>query len=501
MSVHSRLLLTWVAVAGVLLAPGVYALQRVAELRDIASTLGVEHRNAYLALGRVQTGVAELDQLQVSYVALGTPERRQRMWQILEESRELLERLPPAGYADLAEEAGELLDAIHHATHEIQSLVESGQYEEATDMLRTVRPLNTHAAGELRRMATVMESRSATRVEEARRLSDATTRSLILAFSTALVLALGIAFHTTQALTSPLRRVGRAMADVAGGSFRPPENLPYARSDEIGDLARSFRTMTEKLAELDRLKAEFLSVATHELKTPLNVISGYADLLEKGMYGALDDRQRGVLEVVRDHTHALARQVDQLLDISRIEAGGLNIDVAPIDVWAFFAGVQRAFLAFARQKRVEFTVELDESLPDRFLGDPDRLANEVLGNVLSNAFKFTPTGGAVRVRAWARDAMIGIEVADTGIGIPPDQLPHVFDKYFQVGRQARSGGAGLGLAIAKQVVTAHGGSIMASSEPGRGTTLRVTLPVQPPTTSANARDETWTDFRRDGPPT
>src|SRR5690606_26222171 len=137
---------------------------------------------------------------------------------------------------------------------------------------------------------------------------------------------------TTTALTSPLRRVRSAMAEVAAGSFESPESLPYVRRDEIGDLARSFRAMTEKLAELDRVKAEFVSVASHELKTPLNVIAGYADLLSQDVYGPVSERQRPVLDTIREQTHAVARQVDQLLSISRIEAGGLSIEPTRLDL-------------------------------------------------------------------------------------------------------------------------------------------------------------------------
>lgn len=271
------------------------------------------------------------------------------------------------------------------------------------------------------------------------------------------------------------------MATVAEGDFEPHVRIPRERPDELGDLARSFGTMTEQLRELDRLKAEFVSVASHEIKTPLSVIRGYVTLLADGIYGEVNDQQKKTLEAVSAQTDRLTRLVHRLLDVSRFEAGGARLELREIELRPFFSELTGDFRVLAVQSGIEFPVRLADDLPPRMVGDEDRLS-EVLGNLLSNAFKFTARGGTIRVDASRCDGGVRVEVEDTGVGIPTDKLPHVFEKFYQVDNEAqpRSVGSGLGLAIAREIVEAHGGTIGAESRVGRGTRFRVFLPERPP---------------------
>jgi signal transduction histidine kinase len=259
-----------------------------------------------------------------------------------------------------------------------------------------------------------------------------------------------------------------------------PENLPYDRHDELGDLSRSFRSMTQRLAELDRLKAEFIGIATHELKTPLNVISGYAELIEESIYGPVTEQQKQVLGSIREQTRVLARMVNQLLDISRLEAGGFRLEMEQVDTGDMFAAIQRTFEPLARQKKIQFVVTVDPDVPKWISGDGDRLRDQVIGNLLSNAFKFTREGGRIQVRTWAEDNALRVAVEDTGVGIPEDELPHIFDKWHQVAGEARNKGAGLGLNIAHEIIEAHGGTISVESTAGKGTTFCISIPLAPP---------------------
>jgi signal transduction histidine kinase len=235
--------------------------------------------------------------------------------------------------------------------------------------------------------------------------------------------------------------------------------------------------MTHRLAELDRMKAEFMSIATHELKTPINVISGYAELMAERVYGDLSDKQGEALVAIREQTRVLTQLVNQLLDISRLEAGGLRLHVRAVSVVDLFRRVERSFEGLAQRRNIAFSVEIDPSAPATIDADAERLSDQVLGNLISNALKFTPEGGRIAVRVWMDGDALQIEVEDTGTGIPPDKLPYIFDKFYQVGDQARSKGAGLGLAIAHEVVEAHGGTIRAESEVGGGTRFHIALPV------------------------
>jgi signal transduction histidine kinase len=250
------------------------------------------------------------------------------------------------------------------------------------------------------------------------------------------------------------------------------------RADEFGRLSQSYEAMATRLAQLDRLKAEFVSVASHELKTPINVILGYVELLEDGIYGKLQDQQREVCETIAAQARNLTRLVRRLLDVSRFEAGGGALECRQLDLARFLDTLQSSFSVLAMQRSVQFQVNRSQSLPTEVRWDEDRMS-EVLGNLLSNAFKFTPRGGRVELTADAVGDDIVIEVSDTGAGIPPEQLPRIFQKFYQADNQAKASakGTGLGLAIAKEIVEAHGGSITADSEAGHGATFRITLPV------------------------
>jgi signal transduction histidine kinase len=226
------------------------------------------------------------------------------------------------------------------------------------------------------------------------------------------------------------------MSQVARGDFAPEVGAPATRADEIGDLARSFRSMAEQLAELERLRAEFVSVASHEIKTPLSVIRGYVSLLADGIYGEVTDPQRKTLGAVTDQTDRLTRLVHRLLDVSRFEAGGGRLELRRINVRDFLEELTAGFHVLATQNHVAFSVEVRDDAPTTLEADPDRL-NEVLGNLLSNAFKFTPGGGSIRVLAEREGPGLKVEVADSGVGIPPDKLPRIFEKFYQRGTTFR----------------------------------------------------------------
>jgi signal transduction histidine kinase len=211
-------------------------------------------------------------------------------------------------------------------------------------------------------------------------------------------------------------------------------------------------------------------------------------LLDEGVYGALSEKQRGVLQTLETQIESLSRLVKQLLDVSRFEAGGGKLELRRVKLVPFFDELERAFQVLALQREVRFVVRHGDGVPDEVTWDADRM-NEVLGNLLSNAFKFTPRGGQVELTIEAVDGSIHIDVRDTGPGIPADQVPHVFEKFFQADNQraASTKGSGLGLAIAKSIVEAHGGTIGCDSTPGVGTTFTIVLPTRPARRSSLSR--------------
>jgi signal transduction histidine kinase len=221
-----------------------------------------------------------------------------------------------------------------------------------------------------------------------------------------------------------------------------------------------------------------VSIASHELKTPINVILGYLQLMEEGAYGEMTPKQEEILHTLETQAQSLARLSKQLLDVSRFEAGGGSIAPRPIELRAFLVELEAGFRVLAQQRGIGLHVTWSDDAPHEVQWDADRMS-EVLGNLLSNAVKFTAAGGHVGLNAERRDDTVIIEVRDTGAGIAGDQLPHVFEKFYQADNQdsASQKGTGLGLAIAKEIVEAHGGTIGCESEPGVGTTFTIQLPT------------------------
>ncbi|HSP71797.1 MAG TPA: HAMP domain-containing sensor histidine kinase, partial [Gaiellaceae bacterium] len=236
---------------------------------------------------------------------------------------------------------------------------------------------------------------------------------------------------------------------------------------------RLLREQNERLVELDRLKDEFVSLVSHDLRTPLTSISGYVELLLESE--RLDDESRGFLDVVDRNTNRLLHLVDDLLFVARVAAGRLELELTEVDLGA----VAEHCVDTARPRASSAGIELELVLDGgaAATGEPHRLS-QLLDNLVSNALKFTPDGGRVRVRVGREGPSAVVEVSDTGIGIPPEERAHLFERFYRapaaVERQIQ--GTGLGLHIAKAIVDAHGGRISVAPHEGPGTTFRVELP-------------------------
>jgi len=477
MNLRTRLVLTLVAIIVLMAAPALYASSRLLELRGVFREAQEAHGAAYLAIGTLQTRLAEYDQLQRSYIVSSDPADEVAKDSALAYAGLQLRILVGRGYAEADGPAAVVLTRIRARSAEIGQLVRSGKKEDATAAFDSVKPLLEEADNRSKRIAANIDQRAEADIRRATLISVTAFTSTLVVLGIAIFLAIGLGAWIARNMVRPVTQLRLAMARVSGGDFQVPRDLPYDRADEIGDVSRSFRGMTGRLAELDTLRAEFMSISTHELKTPINVISGYAELMHEGVLGEVTQKQVEALDSIREQTRVLTHMVNQLLDVSRIEAGGLRLEISEVVLADVLDRVHRTFQALARKQDVEFTVELLPDAPRVIPGDADRLRDQVLGNLLSNAFKFTPGGGRVSLRGLAEGEWMVIEVADTGSGIPTEQLPHIFDKFYQVGEQARSQGTGLGLTIAHEVVSEHGGSITVDSSPGSGTRFRIRLPT------------------------
>jgi signal transduction histidine kinase len=498
MRLRNRIVLALITIALVLVAPSLYGLLALTELQSIARSLRTRDAVGSLALGRLQAALGQVENAGRVNLALGggnAAEREPLREQIANTSNQVeaqLGLLADAGYDAVAAPAPELWQSLRAAIAEEQRLVEAGELVAAEQQRNQVVTPGFAALDTALDPIGIAINRAGQRaLNRAQDVAVRAETTILLALAIALAIAIAIASLLTRSLVRPIHQLQRGMAVVAGGGFDPEIGAPLERPDELGDLSRSFQQMTGHLAELDRMKAEFVSVASHELKTPLSVIKGFVSLLHDGIYGEVPEEQRKILRSVGDQTDRLARLIQQLLDVSRLEAGGVRLDLSPFGLHGFLNELTTSFDVLAYQSDMDFALIEDAQLPETLVGDADRL-NEVIGNLLSNAFKFTPRGGTIRLKAAARDGEVVIEVSDSGVGIPADQLPRIFEKFYQVENEAqpRSVGSGLGLAIAKEIVEAHGGTIAAESTLGTGTIFRVALPETAPLAAATPPNKT-----------
>lgn len=480
MTLASRLNLGIIAIAVVLVAPLVVSLRALQELQRDTAALRDHEYAATSLLGRMRAVHDDLEQSTI-YLAVFPSDSSQK--QYIEQLQTLARQTDTLAQLTASAMVGQLRSSINRLFEQVPRAFifaranRTARRDSIIDLV--ISPALLAVDRVLSSQGTAMEQRTAEQVRDfAVRTEDAAVLALG-ALGMAILIAFGVAIWLTRSISSPLKELDAGMRAVAEGHLRRPLAISADRGDEFGRLAESFRSMAAQLEELDRLKAEFVSIATHELKTPVNVMLGYLQLLQENVYGDLNDRQREIAATMVSQTQQLSRLIRQLLDVSRFDAGGGKLETRPVVLSEFLDDLERAFRVLALQREVSFEVKSDRDIPHEVLWDPVRM-NEVLGNLLSNAFKFTSKGGRVSLVVGREGDQVRMEVSDSGAGIPREQIPHIFEKFYQADTQAPLAlrGAGLGLAIAKSIVTAHGGSIEVESRVGVGTMFAIRLPVR-----------------------
>ncbi len=276
-----------------------------------------------------------------------------------------------------------------------------------------------------------------------------------------------------QRIAGPIQEMRTATMRMAAGQLT--ERVPARTADELGDLARSLNYMAAELERLDATRREFVADASHELRTPVANLAVAVEALRASV-PASSAETTALLDAVEREVERLRTLVGNLLDLSSVESGRLQLHLVPTDIAQVTGQVVESFRARAARQRVS----LEQRGPASGLSahaDPDRTA-QVLSNLLDNALKFTPEGGRVIIGVSQQRSAIALRVEDTGPGIPADDLPHIFDRFFKTDR-SRSGqkGAGLGLAIARGLVVAQGGEITVENRPEGGARFVVTIPA------------------------
>ena len=485
MSIQRRILAGYAVVVGLLLAPAVYSLiclHSVAGQAERSLTVGLDRLRALESLQAEFDLAAKVEGIAG---ALGDPDAqvRERAAASFERLRRLYARGRPQflyGHPDKELRMDVLLGFGEGLHQPREGRIPGPPWTEA-ELVEIREELSR--VHEIARDRMVAESAAATR--EAGRAFRISVASVLVAL---FLVGLSTVF-ALRAMRKPIRQLISATMAVSAGKFGIA--VPVTGDDDVSRLTDAFNKMSESLAVFEKMSADFLSIASHELRSPLTCIKGYVGALRATLPEELlaNPEIARYLERIDHETDLMAAKVSELLTFGMIEAGQLQLETREIMTEGFLLMVGEAFRPIAMERNIGFRMDV-AGVPTYFQGDPDRL-NQVLLNLLDNAFKFTPPGGEVVLRGREADGMLEIEVADTGPGIPASQLEVIFEKYARVksGGPRTAKGTGLGLAVARGIVVAHGGTIGVTSEQGKGSRFTVRLPIKGAEGSERAQKE------------
>lgn len=290
-----------------------------------------------------------------------------------------------------------------------------------------------------------------------------------------LIVSILVALFLTRSISRPLLEMTRASEEMSRGRYE--QSIDVRGRDEVARLAKAFNAMARQVSSSDRTMRDFLANVSHELKTPLTSIQGFSQaMLDGTIHGA--EHYRNAATIINDESQAMRRLVDELLTLSKIESGQISMDHDPVEVDRVVREALRRADWHTAGAEPRVVTALESSA--RVRGDAHWLG-QVFSNLIENAITHTPPDGSIAVRSTADtgQGVVTIEVQNTGSFIPADDLPRVFERFFQVdrSRSGRAHGSGLGLAIVREVVQAHGGSVAAESDSATGTTFTVRLPL------------------------
>jgi signal transduction histidine kinase len=310
------------------------------------------------------------------------------------------------------------------------------------------------------------------------------SRWVVIGFAVgSIALALVLGYAISWSVVGPVKRMDVRLREIAAGDFAGRVQVP--NRDELGALAANLDRMSDELGglyrqleEANRHKSEFLANMSHELRTPLNAIIGFSEVLHDRMFGELNDKQAEYVQDILASGRHLLSLINDILDLSKVEAGRMELDLRPFDLPAALESA--IMLVRERATRHGITLDLEVGAGVAEVVADERKVRQIVLNLLSNAVKFTPEGGRVGVRVAPVGGAVEVAVSDTGIGIAPADQAVVFEEFRQVGSDyARKGeGTGLGLALVKRFAELHGGTIRVESEVGKGSTFTFTLPLR-----------------------
>ena len=485
-SVYTKLLVAFLAIVGLLIAMGVVSLAELGRLnqraedfvklqRKIAAYRQIQHSTTSqlysVATAMLAPDAATLDATLRQLNQFGYD--LDRLQFVAQDEVELLQRVRVE------------YDGFTAAVNEVIELIRAGQ---GTEGRRAQIERAGPPAERLERLTNELvnkaEADMLARIDDSHEGYLDSLRWVVVFALGSIVLALGLGYSISWSLVGPLRQMGDRFDQIAAGDFTQQVAVP--NRDELGALAGHLNAMSDELGRLyrqveiaNRNKSEFLANMSHELRTPLNAIIGFSEVLTEEMFGALNTKQMEYMRDIHSSGHHLLSLINDILDLSKIEAGRMELALAGFDLRELLAGATMLVRERASNHGLALQLEIDDDIA-QWVGD-ERKIKQVVINLLSNAVKFTPAGGRVTLRArrvGGESGAVEIAVIDTGVGIAPEDQALVFEEFRQASGDhlGKAEGTGLGLALAKRFVELHGGTMRLESAPGRGSTFAFVLP-------------------------
>jgi signal transduction histidine kinase len=486
-SVYTKLSVAFLAIVGLLIAIGVVSLAELGRLNQRAEDFVKLQRKVAAYRQIQQSTTAQLYSvasvmLAPDAAALDGTLRQlnqfgydlDRLQLVAKDEVELLQRVR-VEYEGFTAVVGEVIELIRAG-----KLAEGhrAQIERAGPLAERLERLTNELVNEA-------EADMLARIDESHEGYLGSLRAVVGFALGSIVLALGLGYAISWSLIGPLEQMGRRFDQIAAGDFANRVVVP--NRDELGALAGNLNHMSDELGRLyqqieaaNKHKSEFLANMSHELRTPLNAIIGFSEVLVEKMFGEVNDKQLEYLRDIHSSGHHLLTLINDILDLSKIEAGRMELDLASVDLSALLESATMLVRERAGRHGVSLALDVADGL-GAWVAD-ERKVKQVVINLLSNAVKFTPAGGSVTLRArlieGGAGAAVEVAVIDTGVGIAPDQQALVFEEFRQAAGDhlRKSEGTGLGLALAKRFVELHGGTIRVASAPGQGSTFAFMLP-------------------------
>jgi signal transduction histidine kinase len=475
MRLSSKILLTSALVILVLAGVSALSLGALGRLVSVNREITVSSIPALSLATSARDAIPRLLALEARTLVLGDP-RYATAWtelatQVTDDLRRLAEYPLSEQEALHHREASAAFAEYRHTFEREQMLLRRGDRAGAIHVAETTaRGLTEQIRRDLEGTMAATRSRVLAAQAEAARLETRTWAAVLIALGAAVGLALFGTAIIARRMTRSLERLSLATTEVAANAFREP--IAIESGDEIATLAQSFNLMASQLRQAEAAKREFFATVSHELRSPLTSIRGAVDLLHAGDPGPLTEKQMRLTDIIGQSSERLLRLANQILEMSRLRAGCGELDCKPLDLARLVDNVVEELHPQAEEAGVALEHECKGS-NFTYLGDEERL-HQLVVNLGANAIRFTPRGGRVFVRLTDATPEFKLQVEDTGVGIPAEALPTIFDPYRQAHRDR--GGTGLGLAIVEGVAKAHRGRVTAESREGEGSRFTVLLP-------------------------